>query len=129
MLLTLQSWFHHKKLAFLNDNCDEKKLTAALLPRTCNRIIDCLTTENHRTPSPLFSSLISQGNHMTLVIVLLKIILICKVSRTHLQTCITELSQYYEDAPEMESKSVNNFIEIYKVMFAIYVDNLAVKLD
>ncbi len=118
-----------QKLSFLNAECNEKNLTVALLPRTCNRIIDCLTTENHRTPSSLFSSLLSQGNHMTLVIVLLKVILICKVSRPHLQTCIAELSQYYEDAPEIESKSVNNFIEIYKVMFAIYVDNLAVKLD
>lgn len=118
-----------QKLSFLNEAANEKNLTVAFLPKTCNRIIDCLTTENHRTPSPLFSSLISQGNHMTLVIVLLKIILICKVSRTHLQACIAELSHYYEDAPEIESKSVNNFIEIYKVMFAIYVDNVSVKLD
>lgn len=118
-----------QKLAFLNEECNEKKLTVALLPMTCNRIIDYLTTENHRTPSSLFNSLISQGNHLTLAIILLKIILICKVSRTHLQICIAELSQYYEDAPKIEFKSVNNFIELYKVMFAIYVDNLAVKLD
>lgn len=118
-----------QKLSFLNDECNEKNLTVALLPKTCNRIIDCLTTENHRTPSQLFISLISQGNHMTLVIALLKVVLICKASRTHLQTCITELSQYYENAPETEYKSVANFIEIYKVMFAIYVDNVSVKLD
>lgn len=117
------------KLALLNDKCHEQSLTDALLLRTCNRLIDYLTTENHRTPSSLFSSLISQGNHMTLVIVLLKIVLICKASRTHLQTCVTELSLYYENAPETEYKSATNFIEIYKVMFAIYVDNVSVKLD
>lgn len=118
-----------QKLAALNYNCNSQTLTDALLHRTCNRLIDYLTTENHRTPSPLFLSLISQGNHMTLVIVLLKLILICKASRTHLQTCITELNRYYENAPAAEFKSANNFVEIYKVMFAIYVDNKSVKLD
>lgn len=118
-----------QKLAALNYNCNSQQLTDALLHRTCNRLIDYLTTENHRTPSPLFLSLISQGNHMTLVIVLLKLVLICKASRTHLQTCITELNRYYENAPAAEFKSANNFVEIYKVMFAIYVDNKSVKLN
>jgi hypothetical protein len=66
---------------------------------------------------------------MTLVIALLKIVLICKSSRTHLETCITELSSYYQNASETELKSVTNFIEIYKVMFAIYVDNMSIKLN
>ncbi len=118
-----------QKLAALNYNCNGHTLTDALLHRTCNRLIEYLTTENHRTPSPLFLSLISQGNHMTLVIVLLKIVLICKASRSHLQTCITELNRYYENAPAAEFKSANNFVEIYKVMFAIYVDNKSVKLN
>lgn len=118
-----------QKLAALNYNCNSQTLTDALLHRTCNRLIDYLTTENHRTPSPLFFSLISQGNHMTLVIVLLKLVLICRASRTHLQTCITELNRYYENAPAAEFKLANNFVEIYKVMFAIYVDNESVKLN
>jgi len=118
-----------QKLASLNEKCHDQTLTDALLLRTCNRVIDYLITENHRTPSPLFISLISQGNHMTLVIALLKIILICKASRTHLQTCITEISQYYKNAPGVEFKSVTNFIEIYKIMFAIYVDNVSIRLD
>lgn len=117
------------KLAALNYNFNEQTLTDALLHRTCNRLIDYLTIENHRTPSILFTSLISQGKHMTLVIALLKIVLICKASRTHLQTCITELMRYYEDASAAEFKLANNFIEIYKVMFAIYIDNVSVKLD
>jgi hypothetical protein len=54
-----------------------------MLMRTCNRVINYLITENHRTPSALFNSLIYQGNHMTLVIALLKIVLICKASRPH----------------------------------------------
>ncbi len=118
-----------QKLAILDEKNHNQSLTDILLMRTCNRVISYLTTENHRTPSLLFNSLISQGNHMTLVIALLKIVLICKASRTHLETCIAELSNYYENAPQIELKSITNFIEVYKVMFAIYVDNMSVKLN
>lgn len=48
-----------QKLALLNDNCHEQTLTETLLLRTCNRLIDYLTTENHRVPSQLFISLLS----------------------------------------------------------------------
>ena len=118
-----------QKLVVLDEKYHNQNLTNVLLMRTCNRVISYLITENHRTPSALFNSLISQGNHMTLVIALLKIILICKASRPHLETCIAELSNYYENAPQTEVKSLTNFIEIYKVMFAIYVDNMSVKLN
>lgn len=68
------------KLDFLYEQHHDCAMSDALILRTCNRVIDYLTTENQRDPSPLFILLMSQGNALTLVIVLLKIILICKYS-------------------------------------------------
>jgi hypothetical protein len=65
------------KLEALYERHNEEHLNEALVLRTCNRIIDYLTTENQKKPSELFILLMSQGHSLTLVIVLLKIILIC----------------------------------------------------
>jgi hypothetical protein len=96
--------------------------------RTCNRVIEYLTTENHQEPSPLFGLLMSQGNPLTLVIVLLKVILISKNSRTHLETCIAELIQYYMHYPEEDCKWVISFFEIFNITFAIYGENVQYNL-
>jgi hypothetical protein len=70
----------------------------------------------------------SQGNPLTLVIVLLKIILICPNARTHLENCIAKLIQYYVDYPEDECKWVINFFEIFNITFAIHADNVQYNL-
>lgn len=117
------------KLDPLYEKYNEETLSDALLLRTCNRVIDYLTTENHHKPSSLFVLLMSQGNPLPLVIVLLKIILICRAARTHLETCIADLIQYYEDSPEKECNSIINFFEIFNIMCAVYADNMSVQLD
>jgi hypothetical protein len=107
---------------------DEELMGKELLLRSCNRIIDCLTTENGKEPSALFILLLSQGNPLTLVIVLLKIILICKNSRSHLEIRIANLIRYYEKYPESECQWVIHFIEIFNITFAIYADNVEYNL-
>lgn len=122
----------NERLDELYVNHNDEQLTDALLLRTCNRIIDVLTTENQAEPSPLFVQLLSQGSPITLVIVLLKIILISRYSRTHLEARIAELIKHYQDYPEEECDWVVNFLEIFNVTFAIYTENVQynlVKMD
>lgn len=118
-----------KQLLPLYEQCDEQNLSDALLQKTCTRIIEYLTTENQREPSPGFVLLMSQGNTLTLVFVLLKIILVCRPVRTYLESCIANLIRYYENGSEKESKGMINFLEFYNIIFAIYVDNVSVQLD
>jgi hypothetical protein len=116
------------RLERLYENHDDDVISHALILRTCNRIIEYLTTENQKDPSQLFVLLLSHGNPITLVIVLLKIILICKHTRTHLESCIATLIRYYQDYPEIECTWVVNFMEVFNVTFAIHAENVQYNL-
>ncbi|MGD2180831.1 hypothetical protein [Lusitaniella coriacea] len=102
---------------------NDEILDDALLLRTCNRVLDCLTTETGQEPSDIFLYLIFQGNPLTLVIVLLKLILVSPHSRVHLEKRIAELIKHYMELSEEECQWVVNFFEIFKITFAIYADN------
>jgi hypothetical protein len=106
----------------------EEIINKDLVLRTCNKAIDFLTTENGKEPSPLFILLLSQGHPLTLVIVLLKIILISKNSRSHLESRIAYLIRYYNKYPEDECKWLIHFIEIFNIAFAIYAENVEYNL-
>ncbi|NDJ18674.1 hypothetical protein [Myxacorys almedinensis] len=121
-----------EKLDTLYQDYDQEIISSALILRTCNRVIEYLTTENRQEPSSLFILLLSPGNPMTLVIVLLKLILICRNSRTHLEAKVAELIRYYENYPENECRWIVNFLEIFNVTFTIYAENVhynLVKMD
>ncbi|HEY9858174.1 MAG TPA: hypothetical protein V6D16_01625 [Candidatus Obscuribacterales bacterium] len=117
-----------EKFASLYSSYHDEVLSSALLLRTCNRVIEYLTIENTKEPSPLFVLLLSQGNPLTLVIVLLKIILICGHARTHLEACIAELVRYYESFSEEECQWVITFMEVFNITFAIYAENVEYNL-
>jgi hypothetical protein len=107
---------------------DEDVINKNLILRICNRVIDSLTTENGQEPSQLFILLLSQGNPLTLIIVLLKIILICKNARSHLEIRIADLINYYKKYPEHECKWFIHFLEIFNITFAIYAENVEYNL-
>jgi hypothetical protein len=115
-------------LSLWKKDYNQEIITKELFLRTCNRVIDYLTIENGKEPSSLFILLITQGHALTLVIILLKIILICKNSRRHLETQIAHLIQFYEKYPEDECKSLINFMEIFNITFAIYGENVEYNL-
>jgi hypothetical protein len=117
-----------EKLSDWKNDCHDEIMDNKLLLRTCNRVIDCLITENGKEPSPLFILLLSQGHSLTLVIVLLKIILICRNARSHLEIRIAHLINYYEQYPEDECKWFINFVEIFNITFAIYAENVEYNL-
>jgi hypothetical protein len=117
-----------EKLVNWKPEYDDVIINKYLLLRTCNRMIDFLTTENSVNPSPLFVLLLSQGHPLTLVIVLLKIILICKHSRRHLESRIAHLIRYYDKYSEEQCQWFINFIEIFNITFAIYAENVEYNL-
>lgn len=117
-----------EKLVTWKPECNDVIINKYLLLRTCNRMIDFLTTDNSVKPSSLFVLLLSQGHPLTLVIVLLKIILICKHSRSHLESRIAHLIRYYDRYSEAECQWFINFIEIFNITFAIYAENVEYNL-
>ncbi|NJL48646.1 MAG: hypothetical protein HC929_15655 [Leptolyngbyaceae cyanobacterium SM2_5_2] len=86
-------------------------------------MIDYLMTENQEQPSPLFSLILSQGNALTLAIILLKLVLISRNSQLYLEVRIADLIRYYERFPRQDCQWVINFLEVFQVTFAIYAEN------
>jgi hypothetical protein len=99
-----------------------------LLLRTCNRVIEYLTTVDQENPSLLFILLITQGNALTLAILLLKIVLLCPATQTHLECCLAQLIQYYKSQPESECQWLINFLEVIQVTLTIYGENVQYNL-
>ena len=124
---TLNTLLPEKLFAWKTDY-NEQIVDKNLLLRFSNKVIDYLTSENGKEPSRLFILLLSQGNPLTLIIALLKIVLISKHSRRHLEMRIAHLINYYEKLPEEECQWVINFIEIFNITFAIYADNVEYNL-
>jgi hypothetical protein len=116
------------KLETLYQGQHEEIMNDDLMLKTCNRVIEYLTTENYQKPSDLFILFMSRGNPLTLIVVLLKIILICKNARTHLENCIAALIQYYRNYPAEDCKWVINFCEMFNITFAIYAENVQYNL-
>ena len=106
-----------------NDPVDE-----SLRLRTCNRAIDALISENGTEPSSIFIWMLSCGNPLALVAILLKLVLISRHSRIHLETRIAQLIRYYEHLPEEECQWVIHFFELFKIAFAIHAENVEYSL-
>jgi hypothetical protein len=117
-----------EKLDLLYEDHHEDTVNHALMLRTCNRVIEYFTTENQNDPSQLFVLLLSQGSPVSLVVILLKIILICRYSRTHLEARIAELIRYYQSFSIEECAWVVNFFEVFNVTFTIYAENVRYNL-
>jgi len=117
-----------EKLQNLYIDHNKKTVDNALLLRTTNRLIESLTTETPESPSPLFVGLLSCGNPIALVIVLLKLILMCPYARTHLEVRIADLIRHYEKYSEEECQWVIHFFEIFNITMAIFTENVEYNL-
>ena len=107
---------------------DNKQIEPSLNLLTCNRLIDFLTTEDGVKPSKLFVRLLSQGNPLNLVVLLLKIVLISPNSQLYLEARLADLINYYRRFMEAECRGIIQFLEICSVTFAIYSDNVEYNL-
>jgi uncharacterized protein YjbI with pentapeptide repeats len=121
-----------RKLETLYENYNNDPVDQGILIRTCNRLIEFLTTEDSTTPSAIFLLFNNHGNPLTLVTILLKIILICSASRTYLEVCIAKLIQYYQNYEEEQCQSFIRFLEVFNLVFTIFTENVQyhlVKVD
>jgi uncharacterized protein YjbI with pentapeptide repeats len=121
-----------RKLETLYDNHNKDQVEKGIIIRTCNRLIELLTTEDGSTPSAIFLLLNTHGNPLTLVTILLKLILICSASRTYLEVCIAKLIQYYQTFEEDQCQSFIRFLEVFNLVFTIFTENVQyhlVKVD
>ncbi len=107
---------------------DNQHWDSSLLLRTCKRVIECLTTMDRKNPSRLFISLIAQGQALTLAILLLKIILLCPQTHTHLECCLAQLIQHYKSQTERECQWLINFLEVIQLTLTIYADDVQFNL-
>lgn len=117
-----------EKLASIYQEYDEEGINKPLLLKTCNRTIEWLTIPRNGEPTSMFIALASQGNPLTLSIILLKIILICPPTRTHLEVCLANLIRYYEDYSQEECHWVIKFLEIAKIILTIFSENVQYNL-
>jgi hypothetical protein len=117
-----------KKLETLYHKHDSKVINDALLLRTANRLVEYLTTEDRTTPSLLFLELTKQGNPLTLVMLLLKILMICPKVRTHLELCVAALIRHFENEPETNCQRVILFFELFNIITTIYSGNIEYNL-
>ncbi|MGF1571171.1 MAG: hypothetical protein ACFCVD_24365 [Nodosilinea sp.] len=116
------------RLEALHPETDLEPLNPSLLLRTSNRVIDYLLTENQEQPSPLFTLVLSQGNAITLAIILLKLALISRHSHPYMEVRLADLIRYYERFPRSQCQWVINFLEVFQVTFAIYAENIEYNL-
>lgn len=116
------------RLKDLYSEHNQQVLDTSLILRTCNRMIDCLMTEDKSIPSPLFTLILSQGNSITLAIILLKLILISRSSHLYLEVRIADLIRYYQGFPNDQCHWVISFLEVFQVTFAICADNIEYSL-
>ncbi|PSN11781.1 hypothetical protein C7293_22900 [filamentous cyanobacterium CCT1] len=116
------------RLVELYAEFDPQALDTSLVLRTCNRVVDYLMTEDQEQPSPLFSLVLSQGNALTLAIILLKLVLVSRHTLPYLEARMASLIRYYEQFPRSECQWVINFLEVFQITFAIYGDNIEYNL-
>lgn len=117
-----------KQLETLFINYHDKSIDEALLLRTVKRLVESLTIDKNGEPSELFTLLSSQQNPLVLVILLLKLTLICRYVRTHVEVCIASLVRCYEHYEEEDCAWVIQFLELFTIILTIYSENVEYSL-
>jgi len=117
-----------QKLELVYQHENRQPLRNGLILRTANRMIEYLTIGNNNKPSDLFILIASQGNPLTLAILILKVILISPPSRTYLELSIAKLIDYYGNYSEEDCQWVINFLEVTKMILTMYTENVKYNL-
>ncbi|MFB2934543.1 hypothetical protein ACE1B6_04635 [Aerosakkonemataceae cyanobacterium BLCC-F154] len=116
------------KLDILYQHEDREVLRNGLILRTSNRMVEYLTIDKNNKPSDLFILIASQGNPLTLAILILKVLLISPPSRTYLELCMSKLIDYYGNYSEQDCQWVINFLEVTKMILTMYTENVKYNL-
>ena len=116
------------QLNTLYQNNDDQPWDNSIMLRTCKRVIEYLTTSDRRTPSRLFILLVSQGKALTLAILLLKIVLLCPSTHTHLECCLAQLVGHYKNHSESDCQWLIHFLEVIQLTLSVYVEDVQYNL-
>jgi hypothetical protein len=103
---------------------DGDLIDEAIALRIANRLLEWLLVEEGDRPSPLFNLVLDQGGPLTLVMMLLKIVLVSPKSRNLLELKIATLIRHHEALTATECNWFIQFLEIFSVAFAIYVEDV-----
>jgi hypothetical protein len=106
----------------------DKSIDEALLLRTVKRLAEDLTTDRNGELSGLFIFLSSQQNPLMLAILLLKLNLICRHVKTHIEVCLANVVKYYDDYQEEDCLWVIQFLELFTIVSTIYSENVEYSL-
>lgn len=117
-----------ESLKHLYNEHDDEPVDQPLLLRTCDRLIDALMTEDQATPSEMFTLLLTQSSSITLAVILLKLVLISPSSHAYLEARIANLITYYNQFPRQECQWVIHFLEVFRVIFTLYTDDVEYNL-
>lgn len=117
-----------QKLEALYEHENQQVLRNGLILRTSNRVIEYLTIGKDNKPSDLFVLIASQGNALTLGILILKLLLISPPSRTYFELCISKLIDYYGSYSEQDCQWVINFLEVSKIILTLYTEKVKYSL-
>ncbi len=112
------------KLALCYSDREGDSWDDTLLKRTCDFLVDCLTSEDGESPAALFHLFQVQGLPLTLVMVLLKLVLISPASRSHLETRLAELIQHYSVLTMDVCQDFITLMDIFQVTFAICCEDV-----
>ncbi|NJR40088.1 MAG: hypothetical protein HC781_16275 [Leptolyngbyaceae cyanobacterium CSU_1_4] len=107
---------------------DDKSIDEALLLRTVKRLAEGLTADRNGELSGLFGFLSLQKNPLILVILLLKLTLICRYAKTHIEVCIANVVKCYEGYQEEDCVWVIQFLELFTIISTIYSENVEYSL-
>ncbi|MEI6428654.1 MAG: hypothetical protein WCO45_09755 [Pseudanabaena sp. ELA607] len=101
-------------------NCDDQLMSAGSLHTLTKRMMQNLLVHQQHQPSPLLVALLNHGYTLSLVSWLLRIVLVCPISRQHLEITIAHLISYYSQYPPENSYNFIQFVDILSVGLAIF---------
>jgi len=99
---------------------DHQLMSAGALHTLTKKMIQNILVHQHHQPSPLLVSLLNHGYALSLVSWLLRIVLVCPISRQHLEITIAHLISYYSQYPPETSTHFVQFVDILSVGLAIF---------
>lgn len=118
----------NKMLNELGQKWSHRRINQTLRMRVCNQTLEFFTSSSNGDPSPNFLLSMRHTTHLTLSIILLKVILISPNSREHLDLCISRLITYYQNTDEQQCQTFIQFLEIFNLVSTLFTENVQYNL-
>ncbi|MFO7030094.1 hypothetical protein B9T07_08600 [Limnospira fusiformis CCALA 023] len=117
-----------KMLNDLGNQWSDRRMNANMIQRVCNQTLEFLTMRSNGNPSPNFTLSMKHATHLTLAIILMKVVLISPNSREHLDLCISRIISYYQNSDEQQCKIVIQFLEVFNLVSTLFTENIQYNL-